>query len=190
MKQWTEKNSENSRRKSQRKLEQAVTACGRASKLIKDFRRRDFLRRSERTGWTGVIAKIGKIYYHPKGIKQKQKWLCKPILMKCYFVCLQVKIWFQNRRSKFKKMMKAAQGGTPGGSQPPGSQQENSNETMSPQPPDSFPSQPGDLSPPPNPSNQVGNLITQVSLCQFANTSGPKVPRVPCTWNLQILPFL
>lgn len=51
--------------------------------------------------------------------------------------------------------MKAAQaGGAPGGStQPPSQQQENSNETMSPQPPDSFPSQPGDLSPPPNANN-------------------------------------
>lgn len=67
---------------------------------------------------------------------------------------LQVKIWFQNRRSKYKKLMKAAQAQAPGGStQPPSQQQENSNETMSPQAPDSFPSQPGDLSPPPNANN-------------------------------------
>lgn len=55
--------------------------------------------------------------------------------------------------------MKAQQvGGGPGGSNQPSNQQgENSNETMSPQPPDSFPSQPGDLSPPPNtnPQSQV-----------------------------------
>lgn len=51
--------------------------------------------------------------------------------------------------------MKAAQVQSSGGSnQPPLQQQENSNETMSPQPPDSFPSQSGDMSPPPsNPSN-------------------------------------
>jgi len=67
----------------------------------------------------------------------------------------QVKIWFQNRRSKYKKLMKAAQAQTSSGSnQPPTQQQENSNETLSPQPPDSFPSQPGDLSPPPHPNNQ------------------------------------
>lgn len=52
--------------------------------------------------------------------------------------------------------MKAAQVGGPGGSNNPANQQgENSNETMSPQPPDSFPSQPGDLSPPPNSQSQV-----------------------------------
>jgi len=68
----------------------------------------------------------------------------------------QVKIWFQNRRSKYKKLMKAAQVQS-GGPNQPSLQQENSNETMSPQAPDSFPSQSGDMSPPPpnnNPSNQ------------------------------------
>lgn len=51
--------------------------------------------------------------------------------------------------------MKAAQVQGPAGSnQPPTQQGENSNETMSPQPPDSFPSQPGDLSPPPNSNPQ------------------------------------
>lgn len=35
--------------------------------------------------------------------------------LKCRVLSLQVKIWFQNRRSKYKKMMKAAQQGGGGG---------------------------------------------------------------------------
>ncbi|XP_021963144.1 homeotic protein distal-less [Folsomia candida] len=101
----------------------------------------------------------------------------------------QVKIWFQNRRSKYKKLMKAAQ--VPGGSNQPSNQQgENSNETMSPQPPDSFPSQPGDLSPPPNPNPQSqGGCSSPVSPWDIKGGGGgggpqhqngpPNIPQLP-----------
>jgi hypothetical protein len=61
--------------------------------------------------------------------------------------------------------MKAAQVGGPGGSNQPSNQQgENSNDTMSPQPPDSFSSQPGDLSPPPNNPNPQSQVIFMSNL--------------------------
>lgn len=70
--------------------------------------------------------------------------------------------------------MKAAQvqgggpGGVGGGSQPPLPQQENSNETMSPQPPDSFPSQSGDLSPSPNSNHQQNqSQVRKGTFCTF-----------------------